>query len=62
MKLALPMSLLHNLHVPQMLAKKRAIVEELEVQRIEDKIFIQVDKPKIQRSTHIIMLQSFYFF
>lgn len=58
MKLVLPMSLLLCPLNLQILAKKEAImVEEMEIRETENMVLIPMDKGKIQRFAHIIILQ-----
>ena len=52
------MNLLLYLPILQMLARERAMVEEMEIRRIEDVALILVNKEEIQRSAHTIMLQN----
>lgn len=41
-----------------MLARKKAIVEEIEIQKMKDVALILVDKEEIQRPAHIVILQD----
>ena len=57
MKLVVLMNLLPNLPVPRKLAGKRAMAKEIEVREIEDVDLIPLDKKKVQKPAHTVMLQ-----
>ena len=56
MKLNVQINLLHYLHIPQMLARKGTMVEDMEIREIEDMALIPEDKGEIQKLAHIVML------